>query len=68
MPPAEPSVKDPGLANGMPEPEPVEPAADQEESAQQDLWARIRDGYALDLHQDRERVRLQRKWYARHPS
>lgn len=68
MPPAEPSVKDPGLANGMPEPEPVEPAADQEESTQQDLWARIRDGYALDLHQDRERVRLQRKWYARHPS
>lgn len=54
---------DPGLANGMAEPEPL--VADH---AQRDLWQRLRDGFALDLDQDNRRIKAQRDWYARHPA
>jgi membrane-bound lytic murein transglycosylase D len=30
-----------------------------------DLWARIRDGFALDLDYDNPRIKVQRDWYAR---
>jgi membrane-bound lytic murein transglycosylase D len=51
-----------GLANGMQEPAPLEPAVE----APADLWQRVRDGFALDLSLDNDRIRAQRDWYARH--
>lgn len=65
MPAAEPSLEDPDLANGMDEPAPHDPDGDR--ATDQDLWDRIRRGYALNLDQDNPRVSAQRDWYARHP-
>ncbi len=65
MPAAEPALDQPDLANGMAEPAPVKKPAPLED---QDIWDRIRAGYALDPHQDNQRIRLQREWYARHPA
>lgn len=67
MPAAEPSVDDLNLANGMDEPAPEK--ADPAPAPQPDppLWTRLRDGFALDLEQDNDRIRVQREWYARHP-
>lgn len=65
MPAAEPPLDDPALTNGMAEPEPQNPVAPARD---EDLWDRIRAGYALDLNQDNRRIRLQREAYARHPS
>lgn len=52
-----------GLANGMTEPQPLPQAA-----APGDLWARVRDGFALDLTVDNRRIQVQRDWYASHPA
>lgn len=65
MPAAEPTLEDADLANGMAEPEPLSTA---DASPEQDLWARIRHGYGLDLDQDNPRIRAQRDHYARHPA
>ncbi|MGB1764759.1 LysM peptidoglycan-binding domain-containing protein [Alloalcanivorax xenomutans] len=70
MPPAapepipEPEAGTAGLANGMAEPEPTAIAepADQD----QDLWARLREGYGLP-RVDNPRVEEQRVFYTRHP-
>lgn len=58
---AEPT--DPGLANGMLEPPPASPAPT---AGSENLWDRIREGYALDLELDNSRIRAEREWYARH--
>ena len=52
-----------GLANGMAEPDPVSGQA-----SPQDMWQRLRAGFALDLDQDNDRIRAQRDWFARHPA
>lgn len=54
-----------GLANGMVEPDPIEAGA---VISQQDLWDRLRAGFALNLDQGGSRVKVQRDWYARHPA
>lgn len=67
MPAAEPPLDTPDLANGMPEPEPHNPVTVTPPETQ-DLWGRIREGYGLELGQDNQRIRMQRDWYARHPT
>ncbi|MDX1803170.1 MAG: LysM peptidoglycan-binding domain-containing protein [Alcanivorax sp.] len=68
MPAADPSVDDVNLANGMDEPAP-EGADDNDAAAvpTDDLWTRMRNGFALNLAIDNDRIRVQRDWYARHP-
>ena len=58
----EQSATSEGLANGMQEPAPLEPVTSEPE----DIWGRVRDGFALDLSLDNDRIRAQRDWYARH--
>lgn len=66
MPAAEPSVDDVNLANGMDEPNPLEGNSDKSRE-NNDLWARLRQGYGLDLSLENDRIRVQRDWFARHP-
>ena len=40
--------------------------ADLTATTDADLWQRVRDGFALDLDADNDRIRAQRDWYARH--
>ena len=69
MPAAKPSVDDLKLGNGMDEPAPVDDKNKQAIQAtdNDDLWARLRAGYGLDLNIENDRIRVQREWYARHP-
>ena len=66
MPAAGESVDDVALANGMEEPAPIDPEV-SESQPNPDLWARLRNGYALDLSVENNRIKAQRDWYARHP-
>ncbi len=69
MPAAKPSVDDLKLGHGMDEPAPVDDKNTQAIQAtdNDDLWARLRAGYGLDLNIENDRIRVQREWYARHP-
>lgn len=62
MPAVSAEASDPGLANGMLEPPPASPAP---VSGDEDLWDRLRQGFALDLDVDNQRIRVQRDWYSR---
>ena len=42
-------------------------SGDQAESPNDDLWQRLRDGFAMDHSVDNARVQAQLNWYARHP-
>ena len=46
------------------DPLPIEPAAPAEI---EDIWERIRRGFALEHHVDEKRVRAELNWYIRHP-
>ena len=51
---------EPPLASDVVEPSPAEPAG-----GSGDLWARMREGFAMELDRDNPRIRSQRDWYAR---
>ncbi|EKF74899.1 membrane-bound lytic murein transglycosylase D [Alcanivorax hongdengensis A-11-3] len=67
MPAADPSVDDVNLANGMDEPAPESNDSPTQNAPTEDLWVRMRQGFALDLSVQNDRIRIQRDWYARHP-